>query len=153
MTTPAAAAAADNLAWEQENGSGLQALLGYRLVAWEPDRAVVELEVGPQHLNRAGVLHGGVLTTVLDTASGYAGCFCPVPGHIRRTLTLSLTTNYLGQMSTGVLRAEARKRGGGRKLYFVDATATDADGRVIATATGTFRYHRGSEAEEGQPRP
>ncbi|GAA0585110.1 PaaI family thioesterase [Caenispirillum bisanense] len=142
----------DNLAWEQANGSGLQALLGYRLVTWEPDRAVVELEVGPQHLNRAGLLHGGVLTTVLDTASGYAGCFCPVPGHIRRTLTLSLTTNYLGQMREGLLRVEARTRGGGRRLYFVDATAIDGDGTPIATSTGTFRYHRGSETAEGTPR-
>lgn len=151
-TTTATAGDLDNLAWEQANGSGLQELLGYRLVTWEPDRAVVELEVGPQHLNRAGLLHGGVLTTVLDTASGYSGCFCPVPGNIRRTLTLSLTTNYLGQMRDGLLRVEARKRGGGRRLYFVDATATDGEGNPIATSTGTFRYHRGSENPEGTPR-
>ena len=151
MTATTSSAVPENLAWEQQNGSGLQALIGYRLVEWEPDRAVVELAVGPQHLNRAGILHGGVLTTVLDTAAGYAGCFSPVAGRIRRTLTLSLTTNYVGQMSTGVLRAEARKRGGGRKLYFVDATATAEDGRIIATATGTFRYHRGSEADDTQP--
>lgn len=141
-----------NLAWEQANGSGLQGLLGYRLVAWEPDRAVVEMAVLPQHLNRAGLLHGGVLTTVLDTASGYAGCFCPVDGHVRRTLTLSLTTNYLGQMRDGVLRVEARKVGGGRRIYSVDATAWDEAGAVIATSTGMFRHHRGSETIEGVPR-
>jgi uncharacterized protein (TIGR00369 family) len=142
----------ENLAWEQEHGSNLQALLGYKLVEWAPDRAVVEMRVAPHHLNRSGLLHGGVLTTVLDTASGYAGCFCTVQGNVRRTLTLSLTTNYMGQMRGDVLRVEARRAGGGRRVYFVEATATDEDGTPIASSTGTFRYHKGSENPEGLPR-
>ena len=77
---------AENMAWEQANGSAFQGLLGYRLALWEPDRAVIEYDVDAGHLNRSGVLHGGVLVTLLDTAAGYAGCHCAVPGRIRRTL-------------------------------------------------------------------
>jgi len=141
-----------NLAWEQERGSGLQLLLGYRLVAWERDRAVLDMPVTEAHLNRAGLLHGGVLTTLLDSASGYAGCWCPVPGRIRRTLTLTLTTNYIGQVSEGVVRVEGRKVGGGRRVFFTTAEAFDGGGKLVATATGTFRYHRGSEDEHGVAR-
>lgn len=142
----------ENLLWEQANGSGLQALLGYGITEWEKDRAVMEMTVRPDHLNRAGLLHGGVLTTLLDSVSGYAGCFCTVPGNIRRTLTLSLTSNFMGQCRDGLVRVEGRKVGGGRKIYFTEAVAYDGRGTLIGTASGTFRYHKGSEDETGMPR-
>ncbi|KZD02339.1 MULTISPECIES: PaaI family thioesterase [unclassified Thalassospira] len=142
----------DNLAYEQAHGSGLQDHLGYRLVEWAEDHAVVELDVQNHHCNRAGILHGGVLTTLMDTASGYAVCFCPVPGNVRKSLTLSLTTNFLGMARDGLVRVVARKQGGGRKVVFTEATAFDMDGNVIGTSTGTFKYHRGSEDPNGVPR-
>lgn len=142
----------DNLAYEQAHGSGLQDHLGYRLMEWTEDHAVVELDVQNHHCNRAGILHGGVLTTLMDTASGYAVCFCPVPGNVRKSLTLSLTTNFLGMARDGLVRVVARKQGGGRKVVFTEATAYDADGNVIGTSTGTFKYHRGSEDPNGVPR-
>lgn len=142
----------ENLAYEQANGSGLQSHLGYRLVEWAENHAVVELELKDHHRNRAGILHGGVLATLIDTASGYSVCYCPVPGNVRKTLTLSLTTNFLGMAKDGVVRVVGRKQGGGRKIVFTEATAYNADGDVIGTATGTFKYHRGSEDPEGVPR-
>lgn len=144
---------ADNLLYEQQHGSGLQEMLGYRLVEWQNERAVVEIDVASQHCNRAGILHGGVLATLLDTASGYACCYCPVPGNIRRCLTLSLTTQFMGQAGNGdIVRVEAHRQGGGRKIIFTTATAYNGKGEIIASATGTFRYHRGSEDAAGVPR-
>lgn len=142
----------DNLAYEQAHGSAVQDHLGYRLVEWAENHAVVELEIKACHRNRAGILHGGILTTLIDTASGYAVCYCPVPGHIRKTLTLSLTTNFLGMAKDGLVRVVARKQGGGRKIVFTEAVAYNADGEVIGTATGTFKYHRGSDDPDGLPR-
>jgi len=142
----------ENLAFEQAHGSGLQGHLGYRLVEWAENHAVIELELQDHHLNRAGILHGGVLMTLLDTASGYSVCFCSVPGNVRKTLTLSLTTNFLGMAKKGVVRVVATRQGGGRKIVFTEAKAYNADGEVIGTATGTFKYHRGSEGIEGVPR-
>ncbi|MBO9506721.1 PaaI family thioesterase [Thalassospira sp. A3_1] len=142
----------DNLAWEQAHGSGLQAYLGYRIVEWEEDRAVVELEIRDHHRNRAGILHGGVIATLMDTASGCAVCYCAVPGNVRKSLTLSLTTNFIGMATGGTVRVEGRKQGGGRKIVFTEATAYNAAGEVIATATGTFKYHSGSEDPNGVPR-
>ncbi len=142
----------ENLAYEQAHGSALQDHLGYRLVEWAEDYAVVELDVQNHHCNRAGILHGGVLTTLMDTASGYAVCFCAVPGNVRKSLTLSLTTNFLGMAKQGIVRVVARKQGGGRKVVFTEAIAYDAQGNVIGTSTGTFKYHRGSEDPDGVPR-
>ncbi|URK16805.1 PaaI family thioesterase [Thalassospira sp. GO-4] len=142
----------DNLAYEQAHGSAVQDHLGYRLVEWADGHAVVELEMKDFHRNRVGILHGGILTTLMDTASGYAVCFCPVAGNVRKTMTLSLTTNFIGMAKDGLVRVVARKQGRGRKIVFTEAVAYNADGEVIGTATGTFKYHRGSDDPDGVPR-
>ena len=142
----------ENMAWERADGSAFQGLLGYRLALWEPDRAVIEYEVDAGHLNRSGVLHGGVLVTLLDTAAGYAGCHCAVPGRIRRTLTLSLTTNFVAPVRQGRLRVDGRRTGGGRRIFFAAAEARDDSGRLLAGAVGTFRYIGESGDAAGMPR-
>ncbi|WP_207477075.1 PaaI family thioesterase [Arenibaculum pallidiluteum] len=134
-----------------EPPSGFQGVLGYRLAEWRDGEAVLTMEVGPQHLNRAGVVHGGVYVTLIDTASGFSGCFCTVPGNVRRVLTLSLTTSFLGQASGGVLRAVGSIRGGGRRIFAATAEVFDGDGRLLAIGEGTFRYRSGSENSEGVP--
>lgn len=163
MTKPAASATAMQQASARDSDlmqelialeptSGYQELMGYRLVEWREGYAVLEMDIGPQHLNRAGVLHGGVPASLIDTISGFCGCYCPIPGRVRRCVTLSLTTQYLGQASKGTLRTVARVTGGGRKIFFVACEVTAEDGTLIATGTGTFRYRSGSEDPNGVPR-
>jgi uncharacterized protein (TIGR00369 family) len=123
--------------------SGFARLIGYRLVRWEPDYAEVVLELGSQHLNRGGVAHGGALTSLIDTACGYAGCWAP-PGENRAAVTLSLTTSFLAPAESGRLTAIARKTGGGRGVFFATAEIRDAADVLIAHGDGVFRY-RNSE--------
>jgi uncharacterized protein (TIGR00369 family) len=123
--------------------SGFARLIGYRLVRWEPDYAEVVLELGSQHLNRGGVAHGGALTSLIDTACGYAGCWAP-PGENRAAVTLSLTTSFLAPAESGRLTAIARKTGGGHGVFFATAEIRDAADVLIAHGDGVFRY-RNSE--------
>ena len=129
-----------NLAREQRKSSALQQLLGYRLVEWEADRAVIAYDVKADHLNCTNRLHGGIIATLCDTAAGYAGVWCDTPCETRSTVTLSLTVNFLASVSGGRVFAEARRRGGGQKIFFADVEVRDEEARLIATATGTFRY-------------
>ena len=116
-------------------------LVDYRLAGWREGAAEISLEVGPQHLNRSGVLHGGVIATLIDTACGFAGCYRPPPQKRRRALTLSLHTQFLGPVAVGAqLRAEARRIGGGRQIFFSSCEVRDQDGRLVARGDGTFRY-------------
>jgi len=118
-------------------------VLGYRLDDWAEDRAVVTLEVGERHMNRSGVIHGGVLTTLIDTACGFAGCYRPPPQPGRRAITLALTTQFIGPVPVGArLAATARRMGGGRQVFFSHCELRDQDGRLVATGDGTFRYRR-----------
>jgi uncharacterized protein (TIGR00369 family) len=134
-----------------ERPSGFQDLLGYRFTQWSEGHAVVELEIGPQHLNRVGALHGGVIGTLLDTVMCFAATWCPYPGRRRTTVTLSLTTSFTGAATSGVVRAVGRKSGGGRRIYACTGEVLGPDGTVLAVGQGTFRYSPGSEVPEGVP--
>jgi uncharacterized protein (TIGR00369 family) len=127
--------------YEHRTASPLQKLLGYTLLQWGPDSAVLAYEVAEDHLNRTHQLHGGVVATLCDAAAGYAGVHRASAAEERRAIvTLSLTINFVGAVSRGRITAHARRRGGGKTVFFSDVEVRDQAGRIIATATGTFRY-------------
>src|SRR6266849_2241494 len=119
---------------------GFNVLLGYRLAEWRDDFARLDLALDARHLNRSGVVHGGVLATMLDVALGYAGIFSAEPGRVRRAVTLSMTTSFLGQAKSGMLSCLARRRGGGRTIFMATGEVLDEGGKLIALGEGTFRY-------------
>lgn len=143
--------AANNMISGGKDLPGFHNLLGYRQVAWEDGRAVIELEIQPQHLNLAGVIHGGVLTSLLDVALAEAGTYCPYPGRMRKAITLSLTTTFTGQCSGGVIQVTGIKRAGGRRIFNSTGEVRDQDGNLLAIAEGTFRLRSGSEDPQGMP--
>lgn len=125
---------------------GFADLVGYQLAAWRRDHAEILLEVEARHLNRSGVLHGGVLTTLIDTACGYAGCYADEAEAPRRAFTLSLDCQFVATAMTGArLTASASKTGGGDRIFFSRAEVHDQDGRLIGQGAGAFRYRGGSE--------
>ena len=131
---------------------GFADLLGYELTGWQEDYAEITLVVHRKHLNRSGVVHGGVITTLIDTACGYAGNYCSVPGNVRRSLTLSLTTQFIAAAREGaVLSAKGRRIGGGRSVFFADCELRDQNGTLIGKGEGSFKYRSGSESPEGHP--
>ncbi len=130
---------------------GYQRLLGMYICEWRDDYAVVELDIGEQHLNRSGIVHGGVLTSLLDTALSLAGLYCPVPGHVRKGMTLSLTSTFIAPARGGVLRAVGRRRGGGRATFMASGEVLDAEDNIVAMGEGTFRIRRDSQSSAGEP--
>ena len=120
---------------------GFADLVGYELVRWEEDVAEVALTLAERHLNRSGVMHGGVLTTLIDTACGYCGCYTPQGQTARRAFSLSLTVSFIGTGQKGQrITARATRSGGGKSVFFADCTVSDQEGRVIGSGQGTFKY-------------
>lgn len=93
----------------------------------------LRLAVEPRHHNRSGILHGGVVATLIDSACKLAAG--------RRASTLSLTISYTGQAAGGEVRAVGRKRGGGSRIVTCTAEVFDAADRLIALGEGSFQYH------------
>src|SRR3546814_14595358 len=52
---------------------GFADLVGYELMTWEEDLAEIALTVAERHLNRSGLMHGGVLTKLVDRKSVVSG--------------------------------------------------------------------------------
>lgn len=112
----------------------------------DADRGEVTLgwDARAEHLNLQGLVHGGVLATLLDTAMGLAIRSALEPG--RRHVTIEMGVHYLRPAHPGRLRARGRVARIGREIAFADAEVLDGQDRVLARATGTFSVGRDRSA-------
>lgn len=118
---------------------------------WRDGYARISLVLRHELLNRSGVVHGGVLASMLDHAGGICGLYCTVPGNKRYGVTLSLNANYVAQSRSGRLIVTGERQSGGRKIYFGNSMIRTESGALVATGSGVYRYRSGSESPEGVP--
>lgn len=136
----------------QRRRSGFRQLVNYRTKVWREGYGEVELELGPQHMNSLGIVHGGIYCALLDVAMGHAVAFCTVPGHTRYSTTVALSTNFLRGAKGGVLTAVGRIESVDGRAATGTGEVRDADGTLCAAGQATFLYFPGSERFEGVPR-
>ncbi len=123
--------------------TGTQRLLGYVLDVGQGDGAArCWLDITPAHLNRHGVLHGGVAAALLDNASGATASLSVDETGRAPFLTVSLSIAFVAPAEGGRVMATGQKTGGGRGLVFVEARLEHEDGRLIATSSGVFKRVR-----------
>ena len=137
--------AKDNSPMRNEDGqppqSGYAELIGYQLRSRATGYAELELTVEPKHLNRLNVPHGGVLATLIDTATGIAVALAKGPDQILPAVTVSLSMQFLGQAKLGdVLIATGRHIGGGRTIGYATTEVRTQDGRAVARGDATYRF-------------
>jgi len=135
----------------QKRLNGFIARMGAELTHWDSERVVIEMPVEDLHLNGIGVVHGGVIGALIDTAGARTGIFCTVAGNKRSAMTVSLNVNLVGNISEGVLVTEARLRKAGKTIYVSSCDVHDGDGNLLATGEVVCRYARGSHLPEGVP--
>lgn len=112
-------------------------LLGMELAEIEPDRCLVTLEVAERHLQPYGIVHGGVIASLLDTATFWSA-FVRLPADVG-LVNVDLKLNYLEAVlpDAGRLLTEGRCLRPGRTLSYTEAYVRDGPGRLIAHATST----------------
>jgi uncharacterized protein (TIGR00369 family) len=122
---------------------------GFVLAEAEPGRVVLRMRVDKRHMQVHGVVHGGVLAALADTAGGLA-TYLSLP-RVRRVATIEMKINYLESVEGGTVEAEARLIRRGRHVAVVDCDIRDHNRRLIGKAlmtffVGPFREHRKSRS-------
>jgi uncharacterized protein (TIGR00369 family) len=102
----------------------------------EPGKAVVTLDVQPSHLNALGIVHGGVLSSLLDNAMGLAALLAR-PG--RHKVTTNLNVHFVAPLTSGRLSATATILHESRSTITVQGVVADESGKIGTIGTGSFR--------------
>jgi uncharacterized protein (TIGR00369 family) len=112
-------------------------LLDARREFSEAGRARVVIDERPELGNVIGAVHGGVLVTLLDVVMASAAV--SVFDFARTAVTLDLNTSFL-EPGRGRLTADGEVVQHDASIAWCRAAVTDAGGRVVAQAQGSFRY-------------
>ena len=122
-------------------------LLGIRGESVEPGHAVLVLPVRGDFVGdpRRPALHGGVLSSLIDTAGGVAAWSALVGGE--SVSTVDLRVDFLEPARVaGPLRAEARLVRKGNRVCHVRVALTQDD-RLVAEGVGVYNIHRRKKEE------
>lgn len=115
-------------------------LLGIAFVEAEPGRCVCTVNLAEQHLNYNDVVHGGVISSLVDSAAGGAVRSVRTPEEIAAQphATTDLHVSYLSPAMGDELTAVAKVIKAGRTAMFTEVEVTDDRGRLVAKGMVTF---------------
>jgi len=112
--------------------------LGLELCEIKSGEVSVCLDVRDDLKQNLGVVHGGAVASLIDTASAFAILTRLAPDE--RVTTTDLTIHYLRSITGGRLVATARIVRGGRRVFVVNVEVDNQD-RLVATAvTGYLKF-------------
>jgi len=102
-----------------------------------PGEAEASIDVGERHLNANGVVHGGVVFTLVDTAMGRATIFVLDEGSYCASIEVSV--RFLRAVTEGRMTARVTVLQAGRRIVQQEGRVTvDGEDRPIVSASGSF---------------
>jgi uncharacterized protein (TIGR00369 family) len=106
-------------------------------IAYDDDEqaCTVHLPFAPHLCNAGGAVHGGVLSTALDISMGHA-----CQRYLSAGSTVEMQMRFLRPVRTGV-SCTGRIVSGGRRIVQLESRMHDDDGRLVATAAGSWFRH------------
>ncbi len=110
--------------------------MSMRLAEIEIDKADIELDIGTPHMQPFGIVHGGVLATLIDTATFWA-VFMRIPQDAG-LVNIDLKLNYLKPVTEGRLIAKGRAIRSGKSVSYAEAGVVDSAGELVAHGTSTL---------------
>ena len=109
---------------------------GLELVSIGQGRAELRMNLEPHHFNPQGIVHGGIITAIADTAIGLA-----LRSQLRAGLThrtAQLNVHFLAKGEGKVLIGQGRALHLGERMGYGESAVLDGEGRLLARASGTF---------------
>jgi uncharacterized protein (TIGR00369 family) len=120
------------------------AWLGMKLVDADEGSATVEMTPTDDMANHSGFVHGGMISALADSAMGRS--LRTVKPGVARAMSFDLKLNFINAAKIGeTLRATGRVVHAGRRTMVATCRVEGKEGRLIATASGTFAVTREKE--------
>ncbi len=109
--------------------------------------ATVEMVALEHMANHSGTLHGGLISTLADSAMGRS--VKTLRPAVERAASFDLKLNFIAAARIGeTLRATGRVIHAGRRTCVAECRVEGDGGRLIATASGTYMVKREEERED-----
>jgi uncharacterized protein (TIGR00369 family) len=124
--------------------SKLWTWLGLQTVEIGEGIAIIEMKATEDMANHSGFVHGGMISTLADSAMGRS-LRTLKPGVVR-AMSFDLKLNFISAAKIGeTLRATGRVVHAGRRTMVAECRVESADRRLVATASATFAVTREKE--------
>ncbi len=114
----------------------LDDFLGFDYERVSSNEVHVTLPLQPLHMNSVGVVHGGIISTMVDVAM--SNLMDADHSGVQRAVTIDLHTTFLQGAKGSSLTAVAKMIKTGRTLMFADCHVMNDEDVLVARATGTF---------------
>jgi uncharacterized protein (TIGR00369 family) len=117
-------------------------LLGMQIIDVAPGRARLSVAHREDLCQPAGILHGGVIASLVDTSIAHAILLTPEHLEARprggRLVSLDLRIKYLRPVSEGIVYCDAQVTRMGRQIIHTAASVTNAAGKEIASGDSIY---------------
>ena len=110
--------------------------LGLQLGELHEGQVSISLDIREELKQNQGVVHGGAIASLIDTASAFA--LLTQIEVDEKVTTTDLTIHYLRPAISGRLTATARIIRGGRRLFVLSVEVHDVQNALVATAVTTY---------------
>jgi 1,4-dihydroxy-2-naphthoyl-CoA hydrolase len=117
--------------------SHFDALLGTEWLDDDPEHARVRLPTRDELRQPVGLLHGGVMSSLVESVCSRATALAVVPGGMM-AMGQSISVNFIRPITQGHAEVVARVRHRGRTTWVWDAEVRDQDGKLCALAQMTI---------------
>lgn len=114
----------------------LTATLGAEALAAAPDEVRVRLVWRAELCTAGGLMHGGALMALADSAGGFCA-FLNLPEGAKGTATIESKTNMLRALTEGAATATARPLHVGSRTIVIETEVAGDDGRLVTKTTQT----------------
>ena len=124
-------------------------LLGMRLVEIEAGRSVIELPFRGDLVQPAGVMHGGVIASLVDTGMAHAILLTDAYQELSHRggsiVSLDLRIKYFRPVNSGGVTATSTVLRPGQRVMHTDSVVVNDAGKEIARADAIFMAVEGSQ--------
>ena len=119
-------------------------LLDMKICELDIGYARVETDMQRKHFNPFGAIHGGVYSSILDTAA-YWAIYCELDEQAGYT-SIDVTINNLSMINEGKMIVEGKSIKVGSSMCLAEATAKDEKGKLLAYGTSKMMILKGKQS-------